>query len=607
MSNAPRDSAAEDVEQHASNLIEAGSILKEKAKIKAKHIFKSSDHASDDGEDIFSDPSFDPAQVLDKKSPRLDKSVRETVSDGVKDLKFIVAHPRRVMRGKAIHKTASRLGGTQHPALTMERDQELLDAHDALVQATSDHDSTSDHDQAMDDIDDAHDRVQKVEERRENLQTAWILGRHVGRVKVVRPVMVDRPKRSEFITTTTTGERRLQWERYLGHLALYYTRGFTAPYVDDFESPPFDLEDLARIIERIAITSAPWQSFLIRVREVYMWKDPKVTARWFALFCVLWYFQYIMSYLYFYIIYSTIRNKLNPGSVQAVRESVARAFDREARVQAWGELLQRHGQHDWIEPLLDEIGPLIQMQLGDFADLLEVLINFHRNEKPGRTLASLFFFASCLIITLSADMEFCMKLFWFIVGGGFFVTFPIATNFPKYRYLVSHMRWMFWDIPTHAELAILRLQEKAVIHDADLSEFELHKVSEPIHTFDVLDQADGKGQLVVLRSGLTLSTKTRERSWSYAELVEMRKLDGVDSESTLKNLRNLHSSSSAVLQILFLAETVTLILEPAHRDRAFNLVLAWSGQKWQSLRLERHNKGAGDRSNLDRAMKRAFR
>ncbi|KIV86436.1 hypothetical protein PV11_02048 [Exophiala sideris] len=603
MSTHPDNNAAAEVDQHANNLLEAGSILKEKAKLKAKRIFKHG-QTSDD-EDIFTDPAFDPAKVLDNKSDRLDKSVRETLKDGVKDLKFVVAHPRRLARGKAINKTAGIVGGTQHPALTAERDQELLDAHDALARAESDIGSDP---EAADDIADAQARIQRVEEKKEDLQTAWILGRHVSRVRVVRPVLVDRPRRSQFTSITPTGERRLQWERYIGHLALYYTRGFNAPYIDDFESPPFDIEDLARIVERIAITSAPWQTFFIQVREVYMWKDPKVTAKWAALFVVLWYFQYIMSYLYFYILYSTIRNKLYPGSVQAVRAGVARAFDREKRVQAWGELLQRHGQNNWIEPLLDEVGPLIQMQLGDIADLLEVMINFHRNEKPGRTLASLFFFASCLTISLCADMEFCMKLVWFIVGGGFFVTFPIATNFPKYRYLVSHMRWIFWDIPTHAELAILRLQEKAVIKDAELSEIELRAVAtEPLHTFSVKDETDGKGQLVIGRSFLTLTTKSHERSFSFSELVELQKLDAVESDSGLNKLKNLHSSASAVLKILFYGETLTLVLEPAHRDRAFNLILAWSGKKWQALRMEGHNKGEGDKSNLDRAMKRAFR
>jgi hypothetical protein len=375
-----------------------------------------------------------------------------------------------------------------------------------------------------------------------------------------------------------------------------------------------DLEDLARILERIAITSAPWQTFLVNVRQVYMWKDPKRTAKWLALYLFLWYTQHIVAFFYFYVIYSTIRNRFRETSVRTVRESVGRAVDREARVQAWGELIQRHGQHDWLEQFLDEIGPMIQLQLGDMADLLEILLNFHRWERPNLTLATLFFFFCCLLVALSADMEFCMKLVWFIAGGAFFLTYPLSATFPKYRLLVSHWRWVFWDIPTHAELAILNLQKKAALKDLEYKDDDRPAVQrEDVaseYSFKVYDGAEGRCQLMVDKNCLTLSAKDgSERTWPFSSFVEIRKLDDSDvqSTSTLKNLRRLHSRSLEALQFLFLDGTdLTILLRSADRDRVFNLVLAWSGLKWQCLQMERHNTVGSQRSNLDRAIKRAF-
>ncbi len=84
----------------------------------------------------------------------------------------------------------------------------------------------------------------------------------------------------------------------------------------------------------------------------------------------------------------------------------------------------------------------------------------------------------------------------------------------------------------------------------------------------------------------------------------MRKVDDVDANTTLRNLRNLHSRSSAVLQILFLDDDeLTVLLHPADRDRVFNLILAWSGQQWRSLQMELQ---VGHRNNLDRSIKRAI-
>ena len=44
-----------------------------------------------------------------------------------------------------------------------------------------------------------------------------------------------------------------------------------------------------------------------------------------------------------------------------------------------------------------------------------------------------------------------MKIVWFVVGGAFFFCWPIASRYPKYRYLVSPIKWVLWDIPTDGE------------------------------------------------------------------------------------------------------------------------------------------------------------
>jgi len=602
-----------EAELHANNLIETTADLKEKAKSKAQdilHIRRSSKQLEYANEDIFSDPAFNPAQVLDQKSsPKNEKTTRESLKDSLKDAKYLISHPRRVMRSKVTRVAAEKIGNVRHPIQTLNGDEELLDAHDALAQIVAGDDSDSSID--GEEVNNACDRIVEVESQRESLQTAWILGRHVNRVKATHPIR--KPEPSDF-TVVQNGESRVEWERYIGKLALYHTQGFALQHVDDFNSPPFDLEDLARIIERLAITSAPWQTFLMNARDIYTWKHPRSTAKWAIVFWSLWYTQHIVSYFWFWIIYSTIRSKFQPTSVGRIRESVARTIDREKRVQAWGELLRQHGKQDWIEPLLDDLGPLIQRQLGDLTDFLEVLTNFHRHERPNKTSASLFFFTSCLMVTLFADMAFCVKFVWFIAGGGFFFTYPIATRYPKYRVLVSHWRWMFWDIPTHAELAILQLQEKAVVRDADFKEFDLpqegglDKAEEPqsgeTHSFDVHHETAGRGQLIISRSGISYISDTEQESWQFSALSEMCKIDDPDTESAIHNLRRLGSRSGEVLHFTFMSSELRVLVHPADRHRIFNLVLAWSGLKWQCLQIERQK---GGRDNLDKAIKRALR
>ena len=49
-----------------------------------------------------------------------------------------------------------------------------------------------------------------------------------------------------------------------------------------------------------------------------------------------------------------------------------RALDRRSTASRFGELVDKHGRENWLEPLMEDLGPFIQLQLGDIANMLEV-------------------------------------------------------------------------------------------------------------------------------------------------------------------------------------------------------------------------------------------
>lgn len=53
-----------------------------------------------------------------------------------------------------------------------------------------------------------------------------------------------------------------------------------------------------------------------------------------------------------------------------------RALDSQGTAYRFGEIIDKHGRDNWLEPLVDELGPYIQLQLGDIANMLEV---FHKS------------------------------------------------------------------------------------------------------------------------------------------------------------------------------------------------------------------------------------
>lgn len=49
-----------------------------------------------------------------------------------------------------------------------------------------------------------------------------------------------------------------------------------------------------------------------------------------------------------------------------------KAVDSQGTASKLGELIDKHGRNDWLDPLIESLGPQIQLQLGDLANMLEV-------------------------------------------------------------------------------------------------------------------------------------------------------------------------------------------------------------------------------------------
>lgn len=156
-------------------------------------------------------------------------------------------------------------------------------------------------------------------------------------------------------------------------------------------------------------------------------------------------------------------NYYYPRPLEELRKEIERTIDRSATAIKIGELMDRHGSDDWLGPLLDELGPYIQVQIVDLASFLEVCSNFYHFRSPPATLASLCLFAALFLISALSDAKFALKLFWFILGTTFFACWPVASLYPRYRLLVSPLKILFWQVPNHAEWCFQYLQERAGI------------------------------------------------------------------------------------------------------------------------------------------------
>ncbi|KAI9857041.1 MAG: hypothetical protein M1813_008647 [Trichoglossum hirsutum] len=414
---------------------------------------------------INTDPTFNLTNV----NPKTNKGNEYVVTGGrtkntrskLRPLAGSFTRPRKSIKRTVKRTIAGRLSKAQDPFAPRRSDVQIVKAYDELQRSGSQKGLPAEikHEAVRN-----QEALNMPQKQQESTLVAWLTGRHVQRVKVVPKLQLAFPKFEDFVERDPEGEEinvRLlcgsSTPIYLSNggfgnqLLLFYSQDFSARYVDEFVELPFDVDTLVFYAERLIVASAPWQAWLMHVRKVYRWEDPAETGRWFALFVFLWYNSKIMTFVYGYIVYMVVRNYYFPGSIESLRESITRSMDRGATAYKFSEFVGGHGRGDWLQPAIGHLGPFIQVQIGDVANFLEAMYNFYHWKSPRKTVASLYFFITCFLISAIADMEFCMKLFWFIIGGSFFACWPISSRYPRYRYLVSPIKWVLWDIPTHRE------------------------------------------------------------------------------------------------------------------------------------------------------------
>lgn len=344
-------------------------------------------------------------------------------------------------------------------------------------------------------------------------------------------------------------------------------------------------------------------------------------------------------------------NYYYPSSLKDLRDGFERTIDRGSTAFKVGEMMDKHGSNDWLGPLVEGLGPSLQAHIADFASLLEALSNFYNFENPYATTSSLCLVAALFLVSALGDAKLALKIWWMTVGLLFFVSFPIASRYPRYRHLVAPWKWMIWDVPTHAEWSFQYLQERAAVikasmisasnlqaslraatlvdahadNDSDVESFA-SAVSIPfdpehdLMSFSCTYQHT-PGRLILSTSSLSFVplasfkilpaslapgytsnlTTTVGFHKAYSTLIEMSKRQ--THASVLKPLAKLVTGLDK-LELVFKGEgrsvdiqslgadehAEIMVLENMRgRDKAFNAILGFSGVRWQNLQRMEEN------------------
>lgn len=609
---------------------------------KEKHALSPEEDAAEDEEDnpyseMRDDPAFDPSQLVAQKS-----SIPSRIAGGLSTGLKIIVHPQDAAKKKAAAKVAIK----DRPYLSRKADMEFLDAHDDLSRAkTSASRSNTSGDQ--DAVKNQHERVKKIEGLRQSRKVAWTTSRHFRRALVYPKREFPTPKKEDFyVVDNETGQRRFDWMAWLHACNQNAMKSFAVNRmggcVDLTGTPAFDRETSSRLMERILIASSPWQSFFSSLRSLYLWEDPKRTKRWFAIWCFIWYMDYVITFVLAYTAIQVLRNRFQHKEIEEMRESYERTLDRGSAAYKFNEIIQEHGADNWIEPVVGTVGPKIQVELSDLADTLESLNNFNDWRDPKRTWSTLIWFCCAILIGIFTPTGYSMKIVTGCAIGMFFGSMYVSTNYPEYRHVVNPFNWIFWGIPNDADWSMTYLREKAQETRANLiskrvqEEYE-HDVAHPcdqaytgslivptvtattdpeldvvssdsdededddddaasFHTVDSTTRILGgldilsfrcsmkgiQGRLIIFSDGLRFQSIHKEdwrRVWT--ELVEIKKID--TRAATLVSTEGLHLAFTDGLEIK--------LDHVRQRDKAFNCIIGFSGLRFQLVQPESPNTG----------------
>jgi hypothetical protein len=76
------------------------------------------------------------------------------------------------------------------------------------------------------------------------------------------------------------------------------------------------------------------------------------------------------------VLCTILKARYYPPTIPDLREKLERSEDAERTAQDFIEQIEQHGAHGWVDPLIEKVGPTIQLQLEDLANFTEILKKF---------------------------------------------------------------------------------------------------------------------------------------------------------------------------------------------------------------------------------------
>jgi len=289
--------------------------------------------------------------------------------------------------------------------------------------------------------------------------------------------------------------------------------------------------------------------------------------------------------------YLILERRLHGNTLEDLRADISHAESLDTTALSLTEFITKRGDAAWASEIVAALGPWAMIQLADLANFFESVQNCYEWRKPARTGSVLAVLVLLVVATSVTPVWLLVKTATLGAGTAFFALFPLATNFPEYRLLLSPTKRLLWNIPTHAEWAVRYVQaersrvaaSRTPLPTALPLKTSPGGVEQGDYGFYTAHHESAAGHLVISKEGCRFVRNVGRKmhfSLAYARISRIEKEDRVVAK---KVPGKLQSDSGLDLKFVLSGEGEgegrEYVLSDMHqRDEAFSQIVGFSGR-----------------------------
>ncbi|KAL8760559.1 MAG: hypothetical protein Q9184_003254 [Pyrenodesmia sp. 2 TL-2023] len=279
------------------------------------------------------------------------------------DFKEVVKNPissvQSALHGASGAKFANAL---DNPVIAHGAEVKIVRAYDNVMSAETDNAKVP----ALEDL-------ESLKKQRQDAFVRWTLDRHVLKIRQVPTCTTTQPRKKDYTSKTEEGKAEMQWTNYGHDLLRFFVEHYGDQYIDRNPNlPEPSQEAINTSMERLVMTSTPYQMLMMKIRHIYRWDNRTETALYLAAYALLWAFNYLTGAVILALIGLVLKRRLYPPTLEDIREDIKRSEDVERTALNLTQLIEQHGAHGWVDALRRDLGPWLLLQMDDLTNVLEI-------------------------------------------------------------------------------------------------------------------------------------------------------------------------------------------------------------------------------------------